>query len=373
MSVKQQLQDAKKLIDAGQYDEARAILKSVEHPVAYKWLIQINRIAPEDESNDAPDVPEKQKAKREVTSPNPAKTLVAMVFTFTGIVVLILAGAFLLVSDDEAYGAYVEPIFVDETGCGAQDWVDAVDGSFNEIYRYNLWDMLYWDLGDTFTLQVDEDLRARQITDLEEGLFRLETTEYPNCVAEARSNMITAYETLIDATRIFNPADPLNAFGRFGRTLDLMESTGKVMVEIGARFQRIDGEAIRNVTDPDCPAFAYVTRTMYVDNQFIVMMLVDPSITTLEQLQSFIRDLSQQYYRVKDKPDVPACLWDTRNSFVEMIDAMRSFFEAALGNDLNGMDIHYTRYETSLDQFYVNIENLGLNPNQFGAFVVIRE
>lgn len=37
---------AKELIQEHKYDEARAILRSIDHPTAHKWLAQLNRLNP---------------------------------------------------------------------------------------------------------------------------------------------------------------------------------------------------------------------------------------------------------------------------------------------------------------------------------------
>ncbi len=41
---------ARKLIEEKRYEDARVVLKMVEHPIARKWLAQLDRIAPETKS-----------------------------------------------------------------------------------------------------------------------------------------------------------------------------------------------------------------------------------------------------------------------------------------------------------------------------------
>lgn len=386
MPEEQQLKTIKKMINAGMYDEARAALMSIEHPLADQWLKKLNKISPPTykmamrnnaairKSHAKSKSKAKLKTKEFTALPDDEEdassrgTIIVVMAVMIGIGVLLVAGAFMLTQQGD-----VEPVITtDNTGCGGQDWVNAIDGSFNELYRYNLWGMLYFD-GLDGPLRIDEDLRDQEIKVLESRLLRIENTIAPECTNSAREKMIEAYEAQILATEILQPEDPIRAFGVFGKTLRLMQESASELIELGAQFRRIDGEAIDKVLDTDCPAFAYITRTMYVDNQFIVMALVDPQIQDLQSFYSFINDLSQQYYRVLDDPNVVSCLWESRNQFVEIIDSARSMFEAVLGADLNGIEHHYDRMNIAWDQFYVEIEKLGLDPLQFGAGVVIRE
>ena len=298
---------------------------------------------------------------------NSKATLIVIVAVMVGIGILLAGGAFMLTQT----GFVEPPITSDETGCGGQEWVNAIDGSFNELYRYNLWDMMYFD-GATGPLRIDEDIRQQQINELQSRLTRIENTTAPECTQAVRDKIIEAYEAQILATETLQPDDPLRAFGLFGKTLRLMKESASELIDLGAQFRRIDSEAIEQVVDPECAAFEYVTRTMYIDNQFLLMALVDPQIQTLDAYYSFINDLAQQYYRVKDDQSVTPCLWEVRNQFVETIDGVKSIFEAALGNDINGIEYHAERVDVAWEQFYVEIRKLGLDPNQFGYEVVIR-
>src|SRR5262245_24815228 len=47
MSAKDDLLRARDLIKAKHYDEARAILKTIDHPTAQDWLNKINQVAPD--------------------------------------------------------------------------------------------------------------------------------------------------------------------------------------------------------------------------------------------------------------------------------------------------------------------------------------
>jgi len=383
MAEEKQLRAIQKMIKAGMYDEARAALMSIDHPTADKWLKKLNQISPPRTPQRRKRQPEKQRDERkskpkvddfyEVDNEDDfeaagtsSASVVVIVAVLIGIGVLLVGGAFMLTQ-----GGFVEPpITTDNTGCGAQTWVNEIDGSFNELYRYNLWDMIYIEGAQGF---VDEEIRQQQIAELESRLARIENSEPPDCVADEKELLIEAYKAQIRATEILDIQNPLQAFGLFGRALDRMKEAGSNLLDLGAQFRRVDSAAINQFVNPECPAFEYVTRTMYVDNQFIVMMLTDPQITTIEQLQSYIRDLAQQYYRVLDDPNVPPCLWEVRNQFVEMIDSAQSAFEAVTGFDAYGFEVHLERFVTAVDQFYIEIEKVGLDPTQFGGLVVIRE
>ncbi|MFW5696189.1 MAG: hypothetical protein ACOCXR_00225 [Phototrophicaceae bacterium] len=47
MSTKAKMQTAQQLIKSKEYTQARAILRTVDHPTAYKWLARLDEIAPE--------------------------------------------------------------------------------------------------------------------------------------------------------------------------------------------------------------------------------------------------------------------------------------------------------------------------------------
>lgn len=391
MSEEQQLRTVKKMINAGMYDEARAALMSIEHPLADKWLKKINQISPpsikmaernatairKSRAKAKAQKKTKAKSKSKVTESDffgdvdshstSTASILTIIVVMIGIGVLLVGGAFMLTQTD-----FIEPaITTDNTGCGGQEWINAIDGSFNELYRYNLWEMMYFDGADGYLL-IDETLRNQQITDLNTRLARIENTTAPDCTEDVREKLIEAYEAQIRATEILQPNDPLSAFGLFGKTLRLMQESATELTEMGAQFRRIDSEAIDQLLDTDCPAFAYVTRTMYVDNQFLVMLLVDPQIQTLDAYYSLIRDLAQQYYRVLDDPNVKSCLWEVRNQFVEMIDSFKSALEALSGADDYGFEFHFDRFEVALDQFYIELGKVGIDPQQFGSEVVIR-
>jgi hypothetical protein len=375
MSVEKNLRLAKKMIKAGKYDEARSILMRIEHPLATKWLNKLNQISPSSH--------QKAEYSPKATSNNPTKITAThtepieeessgspliIVIIMIGIGVLLAGGAFMITQSEFTE---IEVIIADNTGCGGQQWVDDIDGSFNELYRYSLWDMLYFDDLDS-PLKIDEDLRTQQIAELETRLARIQNISTPDCTIDMRDKLIEAYGAQIRATEIFQPHDPINAFGQFGKTLRLMKESATDLITLGAEFRRLDNAAIEQLIDPVCPAFEYVTRTMYVDNQFIVMLLVDPQVQSLEAYYSLIRDLGQQYYRVLDDPNVVPCLWEVRNQFVEMIDGMRSSLEALLGQDEYGYQFHIERFNTAMDQFYIELDKAGLDPKQFGANVAVR-
>ena len=55
-----------------------------------------------------------------------------------------------------------------------------------------------------------------------------------------------------------------------------------------------------------------------------------------------------------------------------MIDGMRSSLEALLGQDEYGYQFHIERFNTAMDQFYIELDKAGLDPKQFGANVAVR-
>ena len=367
MSEEQPFRTIQKMITAGMYDEARVALMSLDHPLASQWLKKLNQISPPTvqiapHKNRATPQPKAQEAEA-----SPAGTLLVVMAVMIGIGVLLAGGVLMLIQRDAP-----EPsLITDQTGCGGQNWVNMIDGSFNELYRYNLWGMLYYD-GEAGPLTIDENLRQQEIDRLELRLSQIENTKAPECTEAARQKLIEAYKAQIRATQILQPDDPLQAFGLLGKTLRLMQEAATDLIALGAQFRRIDSEAIEKILDTDCPAFAYVTRTMYVDNQFLVMLLVDPQVQSLDAYYSLIRDLAQQYYRVLDDPDVVPCLWEVRNQFVAMIDSSKSALEALSGADTYGFEVHLERFMTAQEQFYIELEKIGLNPKQFGYSVVVR-
>jgi hypothetical protein len=50
MNIKGQMLIAKNLIQQKRYDEAHAILKTIQHPMAEKWLAKLEQIHPEKKS-----------------------------------------------------------------------------------------------------------------------------------------------------------------------------------------------------------------------------------------------------------------------------------------------------------------------------------
>ena len=385
MSEEQQLRTVKKMINAGMYDEARAALLTIDHPLAEKWLQKLDQISPPTYKTAArkrsrpqpkpkdknvevyyPDDPEP------IEEPPPSRTSPILIIGIFAIIGVLLVGGVIMLTQGEGFEP---PITTDNTSCGGQEWINSIDGSFNELYRYNLWDLFGVD-ENTYYIIMDETLRDQQIKDLEARLERVEQSVAPDCLAGARDKMIEAYEAQIQATEIVDVDNPINAFGLFGKTLRLMKEAATEMVEVGGQFRRVDSAAINQLLDEGCPAFEYVTRTMYVDNQFLVMMFVDPQIQSLDAYYSFVNDLSQQYYRVKDDPNVPPCMWATRDQFVQLIESTRGVFEAALGSDINGMYYHSRNATAAWEQLFVEIEKAGLNPAQFGGefeFVLLEE
>lgn len=50
-TMKEQVESAKAYIKAKQYDDARRILKQVDHPIAKKWLAKIDELSPPENVN----------------------------------------------------------------------------------------------------------------------------------------------------------------------------------------------------------------------------------------------------------------------------------------------------------------------------------
>lgn len=77
---KAKMEAARELIREKQYPQARALLKTIDHPTARKWLDQLDGIAPE-----ASDLPQAAPQKRP-TSRRPAIILIIVILAIVGVI-----------------------------------------------------------------------------------------------------------------------------------------------------------------------------------------------------------------------------------------------------------------------------------------------
>lgn len=102
------MQRARDLIKARRYDEARAILVTVDHPVAHQWLDRLDQIAPADSGAPAPSSPfdaapnraapvARQRPPAEPASRSGTdRLLYTALFVLIAILVVVIGGALLL-------------------------------------------------------------------------------------------------------------------------------------------------------------------------------------------------------------------------------------------------------------------------------------
>lgn len=359
-TLKKQMQVVQKLIKLNRFDEARDVLMTISHKKAKQMLKAINKKSPERDEYTGEDDDEDD------LSPRTAKGSPNLVFIVTSLLVLIaILGGGVAASTQEVElltGSTV--VTVDD--CGVQRWYNTSNGAFADMTSFSLFGLIYVSGNRYYT---DQIAQQNVVEYFQERINTLEALDTPECAQQAKEYLVAALTASMLAAQRFDVDSPSPAFYQMGQMLDNQLLAARELQSLNVRFAGPDVQAVDMLTDTSCPAYEWVMRQLYIDNQFMLMVFVFDDIfegsNLLDSIYNYIRSLRQQEVYLKNSTP-PPCLGQAREHLVDAIGYYAMMFEAATGSDQYGVQVHNDSALEALGKFYDEIEALGLDPHQFG-------
>lgn len=370
-SLKKQMQVIQKLIKLKRLDEARDVLMTINHTKAKALLKKLNKQSPEkdryvpvdDDDADRP-TPAEEVTVSAAGSPN-------FVFIFVSLLVLLVIMAGGVYAANEPVQPLMRSVSVVDDGCGAQTWYNRVAGVFADSIAFSPFMLIYV---DSDQIAVNPELQQDVIARFNSRISALENTEVPPCMAAAQAHLLAAAQAGALAAERFNNTDPGRSFYQIGVMLDETIAAADELQAQNVTFFGQEEFAVQMLTDEQCPAYEWAMRQMYTDNQFILMIMVYDDVfegsNLMASVQNYITSLRQQHVTLK-YANAPACVSMAKIHLVDAIDAFAMIFEAAIGGDTYGMNLHNETMLQSLGWFYDELENQGLDPYHFGRGYIL--
>jgi hypothetical protein len=358
---KNKMLQAKELINQKRYDEARKILVTIDHPAAYRWLDNLDVIAPPG-TKSPPAMPARKGSKSAGSGGGKVLLLIG------GIMLVIVLGV----------GAYFGaltffPFLTDDTNCGAQSWWNSVNGQFDAVVNFNPYELM--SISNTnASISVDKQKATLKIKELKDNRYVFEQASYPGCVATARASLLKAIDETIIAADTMDPTVPQLMFKHIYDALVSSEAAAQDLNALSIDFWGSDVKAVNSLLDTQCPAHKWLVENLYVKNQFFTLVFVTDNLLyapdLLAAFTNYLYDLDLQYYRFSTT-SAPPCLEATKQHMLKVIDSFKSIFWAAYGGDIYGMEVHATALDTSWDALMNEIDRLGVDSHLFGRVVKI--
>ncbi len=355
MSVKRELQTARQLIRLGLDDEARDILHTIDHPTAEKWLNQLESAQHKEELDDAEDNTPQQ------ATTNPLFIIVGSAF----VIVLLVMGISALSIPNPPRRDVAQVAVVGD--CDAQSWVDAVGGHMANVVNYNLFQMVTYDGSGILVLL--PDAKNNLVASIQADIVTVQNTPVPGCIANAREHLLSSLNHLLDGTLNFDPNNPTPTFNSLARAVEQSQAVLQVLEPYDVRYVGLSRVAESQLTDSECPAYEWVFQQMYRETQLVLMVFFTQSIFNqpngIATAQATLQHIDSQTARLRDTTP-PACLEDARTHLLTMMDELAGVFEALLDNDQVRASRHNNALNDALLEFYITIQELGVNIQPFG-------
>lgn len=357
MSLKAQLNAAKAHIQNEEYDQARAILDTLDHPAALKLRNYIDRVAPPPQA------------------PPSRLTPAALVLTVLLWVGVLLMSGWLVVRGNDiinaAKGRGDVAASVDESRspCG-REWWRQLDGTLALMTSFSPFRLVVFPSPTASEVVPDAFMQDQTRRSLQARIDTLQSLSTPACVSGADEHLISALEAAQGVIDRFNVNNPGPAFAGMGRMANEAVAAAQIIEAANVPLRGADRHALQTLTDANCNAWHWTMRHLYLENQFMLMQYtisqVIQSNNWQRDLQSYRYDLATQYFKLRDAP-TPICLNVAKSHLLEAINALERLLDAARGNDGYGIEIHAASYQTAMQAFYAELTELELDVWQFGA------
>jgi hypothetical protein len=315
---------AKHLIRQRRYGEARALLQSIDHPTARRWLAQLDRVVPS------------QPAPRLRLLP----WLAAAVLAFA----VIVGVGYTLVA--RFFPASIP--LANAANCAAQEWYDQVSGRVP---------MLALDLGFS---QNDTAATSRTLATLRKQRGIIETITYPNCVQRARASLLNSLDEDILALQY---ADTVDLYGHLLNALTSLKDTFAQLGAFGVHLSAADASLAAGLSG-ECPARLWVLQNVFVGNDFMQLFLKEGYLRGLvghdDALQAQIFQLSNARRALQNTPP-PPCLAKAKTYMLGAMDSGVATLDAVRGHDPNGVSLHQRSMTEQFLKFADQLQLIGVD------------
>jgi hypothetical protein len=323
-SVENHLGAAKLLIQQRRYDEARTLLQSIDHPIARRWLAQLERVAPS----------------------RPAPTAYLLLWLAAAVVsfaVIVLVG-YTLVSH---YFPANIPL-ANAANCAAQEWYDQVSGRVPALAL---------DLGLS---QNDMSATNRTLAALRKQRGIIEGITYPNCVQSARASLLNSLDENILALQ------RTNTISLYRHLLNALTSLKDTFTQLGAfnvHLSAADSGLAAGLTG-ECPAKLWVLQNVFVGNDFMQLFLKEGYLRGLvgrdDVLQAQIFQINNAR-RALQKASPPPCLAKAKTYMLSAMDSGVATLDAVRGMDANGVLLHQRSMIAQFLKFADQLQLIGVD------------
>lgn len=388
---KERMLQSKTLIQQKRYDEAYEILITVDHPKAEEWMAKIEQMSGRTHnafshpSHDPFDgatpsgaasiytwgQPEPEESQPEynfgypfgalfadeqqpshatsgsaAASPSPIQpeTQKSMAGEFIfyaligimGLAIVIVGGMFLLPR---------LTVVEDLSGCGAQDWWGEAQASLDPMYRLMLSAGSPEQLGNLVNL----------LNDVRNGREVYRTVTYPACAQAAHEAMLAVYDNAIEGLRIYDVMNWLGSTGAFRQAVADAREAEAQLAALNIQMRGRDATFFDQVSG-ECPALAWTMEVAISDEGFFQVAFEGNN--AFENFAEYRLTLQVEIRRLNEVA-TPPCLESARRSLVAAAESFKGAFDAAYGNDVNGIYYHIENYDTHLNSYESAMSGVG--------------
>jgi hypothetical protein len=342
MTTKEKMLEARRLIQEKQYDQARAILRTVQHPTAEQWLAKLDAIAPEE--------PEIEIAPTRAAPAKKGKSgrgdmLFWGVIGVVSFVIVVLVG-FLLVrqfAPSAAPGAAPD-------GCDAQSWYNTITSNISRLG-------VAYSLSDTLDERIDS--LAKHLSAQRDSIGNV---TYSKCVEGARADLLSSVDSMLKFTQVWKN----NGTDVYKPLLDAVTSVRDAysqLQRLGVRLNEADAKFYDQLAG-ECPVELWTLQNVLAGNDFF-RLLAKPDFTRdparyEDALQTYIFKLNNAR-RALNLASTPPCLAKAKTYMLQVMDAGVAMFDAVRGKDINGIRVHARELSAAYTSYSDEMQNLGVD------------
>jgi hypothetical protein len=334
--IKEKLLQAKALIEQERYTDARKLLKSIDHPTAKQWLVNLETIDPQHEKP-------KRKRQEQKSGSNAIffLTILVLIAAIGGIVFFYLRGntaptAVSVVAASQptaAAGGYP---------CEPQRWWDENAPTIYRVFQHPF----FWD-------EMPMDEINRSINDIANSRAKFASAAYPTCLSELRDEILSAMSqwhtvwtmpefVIIEWEEIkdYETADVLklgtaivDGMDTLVRITEMLDAEGIIYDATTSGF---DGEGYlsryRKGNTEDCPAIRWMLTDFYASlllmaRAGIMMSESQVEFPTDREVRALMGDVQREEQRLQTQK-YPPCVKVQYGLMVETNDLALKMFQA---------------------------------------------
>jgi hypothetical protein len=346
MTTKEKMLEARRLIQEKQYDEARSILRNVQHPTAEQWLAKLDAIAPEEPEIDV--TPAKAAPAKKGKSGG-GDILFWGVVGVVSFAIVLLVG-FVLVRQ---FAPSAAPAGAAPAGCDAQSWYNTITSNISRLG-------VAYSLTDTLDERID-----RLANHLNAQRDSIGNVTYSKCVEAARADLLSSVDSMLKFTQLWKS----NGTDVYKPLLDAVTSVRDAYSELqrlGVRLNEADAKFYDQLAGA-CPVELWTLQNLLAGNDFF-RLLAKPDFTRdparyEEALQTYIFKLNNAR-RALNLASTPPCLAKAKTYMLQLMDAGIAMFDAVRGKDVNGIRLHARKLTAAYASYSHEMQALGVDTEE---------